>query len=818
MTINKVAVIGSGVMGSGIAAQVANAGVDVVLLDIKLPDKDLAKDAIAKMLKTDPAPLMRKSNAKRITPGNLEDDLALITDCDWIIEVVLEDLKIKHETYGKLNKHRKTGSIVSSNTSTIPLEMLIEGQGEDFAKDFMITHFFNPPRYMRLLELVTGPKTRKDAVQTIRDFCDIRLGKGVVECHDTPGFIANRLGVFWLTAGINEAINHGISIEVADAVMSKPVGIPKTGVFGLIDLVGIDLMPKLADSLLSTLPKDDAYHEIFEDYAFVHQMIEAGYTGRKGKGGFYRLNPDAPKGVKEKQALDLASLQNPEGATSSKSSGGGPSFSPELHYVKSNKKGAVSLSSVAAGRQGLRAVVETGDEGGKYAWDVLKQTLHYAASLVGEIADTVFDIDEAMKLGYNWKMGPFEMIDALGPAWFAGKLKEDGRDVPDILEKLGDDSFYKIEDGKRSYFGLDGEYHEIKRPDGVLLLSDIKLASEPVLKNGSAKVWDIGDGVLCFEHTSKMNTFDDQIFDLLEKTVKTIDSSDDYKALVIYNEASHFSAGANLGLALFMINIAMWPQVEQFVSRGQQVFMDLKFSDFPVVSAPSGMALGGGCEILLASDAVQAHAETYTGLVEVGVGLIPGWGGCKEMILRFKERERQKFARDVGKVEKDRMWFSPDTTPMGAVRKAFETIGLATVAKSAHEAKDIGYFRPSDEVTMNRDRLLYDAKQKALELAKNYSPPEKAENIRLPGETGHLALKMAVGDMYKSGKATDYDVVVSDHLANVLSGGEKGDWTEELSEDDLLKLELQEFMKLLHHDGTMDRIEHMLDTGKPLRN
>jgi len=526
-------------------------------------------------------------------------------------------------------------------------------------------------------------------------------------------------------------------------------------VFGLIDLVGIDLMPKLSESLLSNLPKEDAYRDIFVDHKFVHDMIEAGYTGRKGKGGFYRLNPDAPKGTKEKQALAINEK----------------SFD-DTQYMKSEKKKATAMKSVKAGRTGLRAVVETDDAGGKYAWEVLKQTLFYAAELVGEIADTVHDIDEGMKLGYNWKKGPFEMIDALGPKWFADKLLEEDIGVPDILDQLIQDegtTFYRIENG------------------------------------------------LCFEKTSKMNTFDEEIFNLLEETNKFITKSDDYNALVIYNEASHFSAGANLGLAIFMINIAMWPQVEGFVSRGQKVFMDLKFANFPMIGAPSGMALGGGCEILLSSDAVQAHAETYTGLVEVGVGLIPGWGGCKEMILRYQEREKEKFAKDMGKIGKDNIWFSPDTTPVGAVRKAFETIGVATVAKSAFEAQDIGYFRYSDGISMNRDRLLFDAKKRAVEMAKDYTPPEKAEDIRLGGAGAKMALDLAVSDLRKSGKATPYDVVVSDHLANVLSGGDK-DYTETLSEDDLIKLELSEFMKLLRHDGTLDRIEHMLSKGKPLRN
>ncbi|MBL4803810.1 MAG: 3-hydroxyacyl-CoA dehydrogenase [Alphaproteobacteria bacterium] len=798
--IKKVAVIGSGVMGSGIAAQITNAGIPVVLLDIKVEGKDLAAEAVQKMLKADPAPFMRKSNAKMIETGTIDDDLDKIKDCDWIVEVVLEKLEIKHQTYEKIEKARKKGSIVSSNTSTIPLHKLIEGQPDSFAKDFMITHFFNPPRYMRLLELVVGEKTNKEAAETIKEFCDVKLGKGVVPTNDTPGFIANRLGVFWLTAGVNEAIKQDISIEVADAVMSKPVGIPKTGVFGLIDLVGIDLMPKLSDSLLSTLPKDDAYRDIFEDYKFIHEMIDAGYTGRKGKGGFYRLNPDAPKGKKEKQALAID-----------------PKKFDESQYGASEKKTAQADPAVSAGKKGMRAVVETDSDGGQYAWEVLKQTLTYAANLVGEIADTVHEIDEGMKLGYNWKKGPFEMLDELGPEWFVAKLIEAGQSVPDILNKVGEGTFYKVDDGVLKYFGTDGKYHKVDRPDGVLLLRDIKLASEPVMKNGSASVWDIGDGVLCFEKHSKMNTFDEQIFEMLVKTRKLIEKDDNYKALVVYNESSHFSAGANLGLALFMVNIAMYPQVEEFVRTGQKVYTDLKFANFPMVSAPSGMALGGGCEILLCADAVQAHAETYTGLVEVGVGVIPGWGGCKEMILRFREREKAKFKKDMDKIGKKNIWFSPDTTPMGAVRKAFETIGTATVAKSAHEAQDIGYLRHTDGVTMNRDRLLYDAKQKALALAKDYTAPEKIEDIRLPGPDGKAALDLAVADLRKSGKATPYDVEVSDHLAYVLTGGDT-DYTETVSEDDLLKLEVGRFMDLLRNPGTLARIEHMLDNGKPLRN
>ncbi|MBI1327650.1 MAG: 3-hydroxyacyl-CoA dehydrogenase [Alphaproteobacteria bacterium] len=790
MSIQKVAVIGSGVMGSGIAAQIANAGVPVVLLDIKPADgTNLAAKAVEKLLKTDPAPLMHPRNAKLITCGNMEDDLALLKDCDWIVEVVLEDLAVKHKTYEKIQAHRKAGSIVSSNTSTIPLHNLVEPFGDKLAPDFLITHFFNPPRYMRLLELVYSDKTKKDHVKAIRDFCDITLGKGVVVCHDTPGFIANRLGVYWLQVGLNEAVAMNVPIEIADAVMGKPVGIPKTGIFALVDLIGVDLIPHLAKSMLATLPEKDDYRKIYKDFPIIKGMIEAGYTGRKGKGGFYRLDPAKPKD-KIKQALKL-SVGN---------------FGEESYGKPVDTK----LPSVENGKKGLRAVLTADDIGGQYAKKVLLQVLHYAASLIPEIADNVQDADEAMRLGYNWKFGPFEMIDQLGAGFVNAEWKAMGKDIPPLMQKLGNQSFYKVEDGKKYFFGVDGKYHAIERPEGVLLLSDIKLNAKPVFKTGSAALWDVGQGVLCLEFTGKMNALDEQVFEVIHHAIKLIgDGKKDWKGLVVYNEASVFSAGANLGLAMFAMNIAMWPQIEALVEGGQRAYAALKFAPFPVVAAPSGMALGGGCEILLHADHVQAHAETYCGLVEVGVGLIPGWGGCKEMILRYRDKEIKNTKK---------MWFSPPYSPMTAIRQAFETIGTAKVAKSAADAKDIGYFRDTDGITMNRDRLLFDARKKVIELAANYTAPEKVKDIRLPGAGGKMALDMAVADLAKAGKATPYDVPVSAALANVLTGGKKGDWTNPMSEDDILALERAEFTILTRQEGTMARIEHMLEKGKPLRN
>lgn len=789
-TIKKIAVLGAGVMGAQIAAHCANAGAEVVLLDIPAKDGDdrnaIAKGAVAKMLKTKPKPFMHPSFAKRIDTGNLEDDLEKLADCDWIIEAVIERLDIKHQVYANVDKHRKKGSIVSSNTSTIPLENLTEGQSEAFKQDFLITHFFNPPRYMRLLELVGGKNTRPDVLETIRAYCDEHLGKGVVDCHDTPGFIANRIGVYWITAGLNEAFDRGITVEEADAMLSRPISVPKTGVFGLVDLVGIDLMPHLASSMLSTLPKDDPYQTLHRDIPLVNKMIENGYTGRKGKGGFYRLNKEGGKKIKE--VIDLTSGE----------------FSP----AKRPK-----LEAAAKGKKGFKAVIEHGDQYSDYTWAVMSQTLHYAASLLGTIADDIVSIDDGMKLGFNWKFGPFELIDQLGTEWLKAKWLEEGRDIPDIISKADGKALYRVDNGTLQFFHTDEQYHDVARADGVLLLSDIKRAADntPVEKNASASLWDIGDGVLCIEFHTKMNAMDQEIFAMYGKAIQIIgDGSADYKALVIHNEGTNFSAGANLGLALFALNLGLFNQIEDFVTGGQNTYMALKYAPFPVVAAPSGLCLGGGCEILMHADAVMAHAESYIGLVEVGVGLLPGWGGSKEMLLRQKKVLADKVGATAG-------------GPMAPVSKAFENISLAKVGESAYESMDYLYLlKEKDEVIMNRDRLLYNAKQKALALAKDYKAPDKEspENeIALPGEGGKLALDSVVQGFHTSGKATEYDLVVSESVARVLTGsGLDADYTAPLTEQDLLKLEKQEFMTLVRQRGTLDRIEHMLEKGKPLRN
>jgi 3-hydroxyacyl-CoA dehydrogenase len=778
--IAKVGVLGAGVMGAGIAAHVANAGLPVVLLDIVpagASDRNaLASGAIAKLKKAKPAPLMTERNARLITPGNLEDHLDLLADCDWIIEAVIERLDVKQDVYRRVDAVRRPGSIVSSNTSTIPLDKLLEGLPESFQRDFLVTHFFNPPRYMRLLELVAGPRTRPEAAATVRAFCDLALGKSVVDCKDTPGFIANRVGTYWIESATRAAIEEGLTVEEADAVSGKPMGFPKTGVFGLMDLVGIDLGPHIAASMLATLPADDAYRDLHLDLPLVQKMIASGLTGRKGKGGFYSI--DKSGGAKTKLAIDLATGE----------------------YRKSVKPVLASLDAARAakGPAGLRALVGHSDRGGRFAWRMLSQTLAYAASLVPAIADDLASVDEAMRCGYGWQWGPFELLDRLGPAWFAERLAAEGRAVPDLVKKVGAGTFYRVENGRLQRFGTDGAYRDVVRPAGVLLLADVKRAGQPVAKNSSASLWDIGDGVVCLEFHTKMNALDEGVIRMVQKALALVDGRK-FKAMVIHNEADNFSVGANIGVVLFAANVAAWPLIEASVAEGQQTFKALKYARFPTVGAPSGMALGGGCEILLHCSAVQAHAESYVGLVEVGVGVIPGWGGCKELLGRWVD----STDRPGG--------------PMPPVVKVFETISTAKVATSAAEAQELLFLRPGDGITMNRDRLLADAKAKALEMvAAGYQPP-KPHEYPLPGPSGKVALDMAVAGFRANGMATEHDGVVSRRLAVVVTGGDT-DPTETLTEDDLSRLEREAFMDLLRTPGTLARIEHMLETGKPLRN
>ncbi len=772
--IRRAAVVGAGVMGSGIAALFANAGVPVLLLDVVPKDggnrNAIAEGAVARLLTSEPAPLMRKSDAALITPCNVEDHLGLLAEADWTVEAVLEDLAVKQGLYRRLEGARRPGSVVSSNTSTIPLAKLIAGLPESFGRDFLITHFFNPPRYMRLLEIVAGPLSRPEAADAIEAFADRALGKGVVRAKDTPGFVANRIGVFWLQCAVAAAVEGGLSIEEADAVMGAPIGIPRSGVFGLLDLVGLDLQPHVDRSMAEALPPTDAYHRIRRDFPLMEKLIAEGYTGRKGKGGFYRLA--SGPGGRVKEGVDLATGE----------------------FRLSRKP---RLDSIESAKGDLRALVSYPDKTGRYAWRVLSETLAYAASLVPEIADDMTAVDRAMILGFNWKEGPFELIDRLGAQWFAERLAAEGREVAPLLAKAAaSGGFYRVAEGKRQYLASNPGYADVRRPEGVLLLADVKLKGPPLAGNAAASLWDLGEGVACLEFHSKANALDGDSLALLRQAIDIVAKG--MKALVIYNDAENFSVGANIGLALFAANVALWPMIEGFVAEGQAAFKALKYAPFPSVGAPSGMALGGGCEVLLHCSTVQAHAETYMGLVETGVGLVPAWGGCGELLAHWSTAP----GRPGG--------------PMPPVMQSFETISLARVSRSAVEARDLLFLGAGDGITMNRERLLAEAKRRALELAEGYAPPPKPE-LHLPGATGRAALGLAIENAALAGKALPHDRRVAGALAEVLSGGET-DMTETVTEDALMALERRAFMALIREPATLARIEHMLETGKPLRN
>jgi len=759
MNINKVAVVGAGVMGASIAAHFSNAGVPVYLLDI-VPKPELstnrnhiAETALEKLLNAQPSPFMHKNNARLIRTGNIEDHLHCLEDVDWVIEAVIEHPAIKKSLYVKLDTVCHEDCVISSNTSTLPLRLLTHELPESFQQRFMITHFFNPPRYMRLLELVTGEKTRPELTAIIKEFADTQLGKDCVSCKDTAGFIANRIGIYWLQCGLHEAIDLGLSVEQADAAL-LPFGIPKTGIFGLLDLVGLDLIPSILTSMKQVLPPDDAFHHVSELPPLVAKMISEGYTGRKGKGGFYRLSPER---VKESINLNTG------------------------EYSRSEKVAVASPNLDATDTISL------------YAWRVLSKTLSYAARLIPEIADDLVSIDVAMREGYNWERGVFELIDELGVGWFTDKLRAEQQAIPPLLHNQ---NLYKVADGKLCFADLSGYYHPIPRAEGVLLLSDIKRQTSPVLSNASASLWDVGDGVACLEFHSKMNTLDMDIMALIQQAIDKV--SAEFVTLVIHNEGKNFSAGANLTLLMHSIHHNDWDAVAQLINQGQHTYQALKYAPFPVIGAPAGLALGGGCEILLHCDAIQAHAELYMGLVEVGVGLIPAWGGCKEYLRRWQAQP---------KVPKG---FIP------AMVKTFETIGLAKVSGSALEAKELLFLSPLDGITMNKQRLLADAKTRALSLVNGYQAPCPATYL-LAGKTAQATLTMGIQALHATGKATDYDVVIAEQLAFVLSGGDT-DITSPLNEADLLALELQAFVTLTKQAGTLARLEYILKTGKPLRN
>lgn len=769
MSINKVAVMGAGVMGSGIAAQVANAGVDVLLLDIVSEQGSpnaLAEKALEKLQKSEPHALMHKRNVRHIHCGNLQDDLQRLKDMDWVIEAVVEKPDIKRGLYHQLQQVCSAQCIFSSNTSTLPLHVLAAGFPEDFSRRFMITHFFNPPRYMRLLELVVPEQFDPTLLTELTAFADVRLGKGCVFCKDTPGFIANRIGTFWIQTAVQQAVKFELSIEQCDAAM-RLFGIPKTGVFGLLDLVGLDVMPLVLQSFKRTLPAEDKLAAIVENPPILDMLLAQGMTGRKGRGGFYRLLKTA--GNKVKQGVDLVSGD----------------------YRDSHRQRIEGVDSSASS---IRDFLLQDNALSHYCWKLWSDTLCYAADIHVQIADNIESIDTAMRLGYNWKFGPFEMIEYLGADWFLQQLVQHQHEIPALL--ADGHPLYQQIDSQLLMKQAHGQYRPIKRAEGVLLLRDIRRKSTPLRKTPSASLWDIGDGCLCLEFHSKMNTLDTRILTLISESIELCTSQ--YQALVIYNEGENFSAGANLSLLMPEIKNHELDTMGDILRAGQQAFQALKYAPFPVLGAPSGLALGGGCEILLHCDAIQAHAEVYMGLVEVGVGLVPAWGGCKELLQRWIRHPKRPGG------------------PLPPIAKCFETIGMATVSKSAQQARQLLFLGQDDGISMNRDRLLADAKARALGMVEGYYPPEPFV-YQLPGATARAALAIATHTLQLLGKASAYDVEIGKQLATILSGGET-ESSGEITEQAMFDLEVEAFLHLIQQQKTLARLEHMLTTGKALRN
>ena len=769
MNIRRAAVIGAGTMGSGIAGHLANAGVDVVLLDVASDTENrdgVADRALERMRSQTPPPLMHPHHASRVATGNIEDDLDRVGNCDWIVEAIVERIDAKRSLYNALERVRRPGSIVSSNTSTLPLVLLTERMSEAMRHDFCITHFFNPVRFMRLLELVRGPDTRPEVVQGLDRFCDVELGKGVVHCRDTPGFLANRVGVYALQAGLVEAVAQGVTVEEADAVMGRPMGIPKTGLFGLYDLIGLDLMLDVAASLAMALPSRDAFQQVAEGIPVLHDLVAAGYIGNKGAGGFYRGDADA------REAVDLQTGR----------------FRPATR--------AKVQAALTGERDGLRALAEHPSPAGRFARRVLARVLGYAASLVPEVSDEIVPIDEAMKLGYGWSQGPFEMIDALGPGWFRDLLEGEKIPVPPVLDAVCDSDFYRVETNRIVHFVMGSEVRPVRRAPGVARLSDFSALAPPLLSNQAASLWDIGDGIACLEFHSKANALGPESMTLMRKALEKV--TERHVGLVIHSDAPHFSVGFNLEFVRTCISERQWRTLDDVLVEFQQTCRAAKHAPFPVVSAPGGMALGGGFEVLLGSDLVQAHANVVVGLVEPLVGLVPSGGGCKELLLRWTEGDPDDAARVAGAV------------------RAFELIATGRTATSPELARPLRLLRSMDRTTMNRDRLLADAKTTVVELSSDYEPPS-APVIVAPGPPAYDAMGAVLDDLAGKGVALPHDLVVSRALASVLAGGgaRQGQC---IDEEELFGLEREAFLTLARTPETGARIAHTLDRGRPLRN
>ena len=740
MEIKRVVVIGSGTMGSGIAAHLCNANIPVTLLDLKTEISEKARERI---YSSRPPLLLDKLKINNINIGNINDNFGVVKDVDWVVEAVVEKIDIKHNLYEKIFKTRKAGSIVSSNTSSIPIKVLSENLSEEDKKDFCITHFFNPVRYMGLLEIVKNENNDLEKINFLKDFCETLLGKGVIVCNDTPGFLGNRVGVYAMQVAMTEAFKMKLSVEEADAVFGRPMGIPKTGIFGLYDLIGIDLMADVLKSFIKELPEIDKFHKVAKEVPLVTKLIETGYTGRKGKGGFYRVNKESGKKV-----LEALNLETGEYASSKKIN------------IKSDKVD-------------LKNLINRKDKYGNYAWSVISEIIKYASSLIPNVTKEFNNIDEAMRLGFNWAKGPFEMLEEIGVKNFFEKV--DSFENNEFLEKLSKSK-------NENFYGERQKYTNIET------LGKIKRKAIKIDKNDSAEIFRFKDFNIV-EFTTKANALDYDSMDCLKKATD--------KPLIIINESMQISAGVNLNYVMDFAKQKDFKSIEKFIKYFQETCKHLKYCKNPVVSAPSGLTLGGGFEVLVQSNFVVTHTNIVMGLVETIVGLVPAGGGCKEMLWRWSQTDEAK---------KD-----PNFAPL----KVFDIIGYAKTVTSPVEAEPLKYLKPEDKKIMNRNSLL-PISRKILEENKNFKSPIECK-FNLSGKVVKEKMIQVLEKLYNEKIILDHGMEVGKELANILSGGETS-LDKTLSEDDLFKLELDSFMRLIETTKTQERIKHTLATGKPLVN
>src|ERR1700722_7847427 len=809
--IHKVAVLGAGTMGARIAAHFANAGVPSYLLDIvpqdappsgsaRGSDRDkIAAAGLDAAKKSKPAAFMDASLARLVTIGNFEDDLKKLAEVDWIIEAVVENLDIKRTLLRKVEAIRKPGTIITTNTSGLPVGKIAEGFSTDFRKSWFGTPFFNPPRYMRLLELIPTPDADPALIDAVSNFCDVQLGKGVVLAKDTPNFIGNRIGTFSVLNVMRLMQEMDLTIEDVDALTGQAIGWPKSATFRTIDLVGLDILGHVVSNMTANVQDERSELKLPE---FYRQMLDRKWLGDKTKGGFYKKVKSGDDKEDERQAIDWKTLKyHPRQK---------PKFAA-LDMAKNIEDTGARLRM----QLGLEGTPQKTDKAGAFLWSALSDLWTYCANRVPEISDSIVEIDRAMRLGFNWELGPFELWDAAGVESTVTRMKKENRPVAANVEKLlaaGQKSWY-ADDPKsaagRKYWQLStGNWQLLQVPAGVWSVTVAKKSNGVVKKNSGASVVDLGDGVACIEFHSKMNTLGSDILQLISQTLKPNGPGDNFDAFVITNDATNFSVGANLMLLLMSVQEEEWDDVDLVTRQFQGMTQAIKFSPKPVVVAPFGLCLGGGTEISLHAPARQPHAELYTGLVEVGVGLLPGGGGCKEMTLRAID--------SAGSISPGGRGESVEL--MEAMKKAFETIATAKVATSAHEARALGFLSSSDNITMNRERVLADAKARALELVRGgYEPPPPRTDIPAPGENILAALKLGVHLMRQGEYITEYEVKLATKIAEVLCGGNVTAGTP-VTEQYILDLEREGFKSLCGEKKTQERIQYTLKTGKTLRN